>query len=76
MTVATGEETMAKKKAKSETRKHTALARVDPEALERAKLAASLMRMSVADYLSDLIRRFAGKDITREAKKLAEGKDE
>lgn len=76
MTVATGDELMAKKKSKSETRKHTALARMDADALEQAKLAASLMRMSVADYLSDLVRRYAGKDITREAKKLTGEKDE
>src|SRR4051812_30833805 len=65
---------MAKKK--SEARKHTAMIRVDSDALDRAKLASSLMRMSLADWVSDLIRKAAEKDIAREAKKLAGGGDQ
>jgi predicted HicB family RNase H-like nuclease len=64
-------EPMAKKK--SETRKHTAMVRIDDHARDRAQLAASLMRMSLADYVSDLVLKAAEKDIAREAKKLAEG---
>ncbi|WP_422923125.1 hypothetical protein [Singulisphaera sp. PoT] len=59
---------MAKKK--SETRKHTAMMRIDSETLDRAKIAASMMRMSLADYASDVLRKAADKDIAREAKKL------
>jgi hypothetical protein len=62
---------MAKKK--SETRKHTAMIRVDAETLQRARLAASLMRMSLADYASDVLAKAAERDIAREAKKLAGG---
>jgi hypothetical protein len=61
---------MAKKKA-SERRKHTAMMRVEADVMERAKLAASLMRMSLADYASDVLRKAAERDISREAKKLA-----
>ena len=68
--------TMAKAKKKSETRKHTGMMRVDADALDRAKLASSLMRMSLADYASDLLRKAAEKDIAREAKKLAGGGDQ
>lgn len=64
--------TMAKKK--SEVRKHTAMMRIEPAALERVKLAASLMRMSAADYASDVLMKAAEEDIKREAKKLAGGK--
>ncbi len=64
---------MAKKK--SEVRKHTAMMRVESDTLERAKLAASLMRMSLADYASDVLRKAADRDIAREAKKLA-GEDQ
>lgn len=60
---------MAKKK--SETRRHQAMMRIDSETLDRVKLAASLMRMSLADYASDTLRKAAEKDISREAKKLA-----
>lgn len=59
---------------KSETRKHTAMMRVDSGVLDRAKLAASLMRMSLADYATDVLSKAAEKDIQREAGKLAKGK--
>jgi len=75
MTVAMGTEPMAKKK-KSEIRRHTAMARIDGEALEQARLAASLMRMSLADYITELIKKNAPKDISREAKKLTGGGDQ
>ena len=68
MVITAGHDPMAKKK--SETRRHTAMVRVDPDALERAKLASSLMRMSLADWVSALIHKGADKDIAREAKKL------
>ena len=63
--------TMAKKK--SEERRHTAMMRVDAETLDRAKLAASLMRMSLADYASEVLLRAAERDIAREARKLTGG---
>jgi predicted HicB family RNase H-like nuclease len=59
---------MAKKK--SETRRHTAMLRVDDYAHERAALAASLMKMSLADYASMVLLKAADRDIPREAKKL------
>lgn len=74
MTAATGHETMGRKR--SEERRHTAMMRVDAEALEQAKLAASLMRMSLADYASAVIKKAAGRDIAREARKLAGGPGE
>lgn len=59
---------------KSETRRHTAMMRIDSETLERAKLAASLMRKSLADYATDVLAKAAERDIQREAGKLAKGK--
>jgi hypothetical protein len=59
------------KHKRSEARKHTAMLRVDADTLDRAKLAASLMRLSLADYASDVLLRQAEKDIAREARKLA-----
>jgi predicted HicB family RNase H-like nuclease len=73
MTAPVGQIEMAKKK--SETRKHTAMMRIDADTLERVKLAASLMRTSLADYASDVLRKTADRDILREAKKLTEGKE-
>lgn len=74
MTAPVGQIEMAKKK--SETRKHTAMMRVDTEALEQFKLAAGLMKMSLADYASNVLRKAAERDVLREAKKLAGGKDQ
>jgi hypothetical protein len=65
-------EPMAKKK-KSDVRRHSAVARIDPEVLERAKIAASLMRTTLADYITDIVRKAADRDIEREAKKLTKG---
>lgn len=73
MQVVLEEPPMAKKKAKSETRKHTAMMRVDAETLAQARLAASMMRMSLADYASDVLAKAAERDITREARKLTGG---
>lgn len=56
--------------------RHTAMMRVDAETLEKVKLAASLMRMSVADYSSEVLRKVAERDIQREAKKLTGGTGE
>src|SRR3954471_17974707 len=61
MTATLVRDAMAKKK--SEARRHTAMMRVDADTLERARLAASLMRMSLADYASDVLRKSAEKDI-------------
>ena len=72
--VATAEQeqtTMARKK--SEERRHTAMMRVDADTLERAKKAAALMGMSLADYASDVLRKASDRDIAREARKLAKG---
>lgn len=71
MSVGTGRDTMSRKK--SETRKHTAMMRVDPETLDRARLAASLMKMSLADYASEVLAKASDRDISREARKLAKG---
>lgn len=71
MLTATEDPGMAKKK--SETRRHTAMMRVDAETLERARLAASMMKMSLADYASDVLKKASDKDIEREAKKLTKG---
>lgn len=59
---------MAKKKA-SERRKHTALIRVDEDTRRRAAKAAGMMEMSLADYASDVLKKAAERDISREAKK-------
>lgn len=73
MTVeATGELAVAKRK-KSEVRRHGGMTRIDLGVLERARLAASLMRMSLADYVTEVVRKAAEQDINREAKKLAKG---
>jgi acetyl-CoA acetyltransferase len=62
---------------KSETRKHTAMVRIEAGALEQAKLAASLTRAaSVSDYITGLVVKAAAKDIGREARKLAGGPDQ
>jgi predicted HicB family RNase H-like nuclease len=60
---------------KSEARKHTAMLRVDAEVHARAMLAASLMKMSLADYASDVLGKAAARDVLREAKKIT-GEDE
>jgi hypothetical protein len=65
---ATLELEMGKKKAE---RRHTAMLRIDSETYERVTLAASLMRMSIADYASGILGRAADVDIKREAAKLA-----
>lgn len=56
---------------KSESRRHAAAIRVDASILDRVKLAASLMRVSLADYASGVLAREAEHDIAREAGKLA-----
>jgi hypothetical protein len=77
MTVVTGSAPMAKaKKEKSETRRHTAMMRVDAEALRIARKAASLLEMSVADYVSDMIKKYGTKDLAREAKKVSGGDEQ
>ena len=58
-------------KKRSEARRHSAMMRIDAETIERARLAASLMKMSLADYASQVLRKASDKDIAREAKKLA-----
>lgn len=63
-----------KKRAKSEVRRHTAMVRIDSATLERAKLAASMMKMTLSDYVSELVKTASDRDIAREAKKLA-GRD-
>ncbi len=68
MLAATEGTVMAKKK--SETRKHPALIRVSDEALEATKLAASLMKISLADYASAILLKTADRDIKREVRKL------
>lgn len=68
-------DTPAMTKKKSEARKHTAMMRVDAHTLEQARLAASLMKMSLADYTSEVLLKAAERDIQREAKKLAGGKE-
>jgi hypothetical protein len=70
MPAAIGDEAMAKKKPKSEVRRHTAMMRVDAETLEQTRLAASLMKMSLADYASVVLKKAAARDISREARKL------
>ena len=60
---------------KSEVRKHTAMVRIDAPTLERAKKAASLMSVSVSDYVSAMVAKNAERDILREARKLAGGGD-
>lgn len=65
---------MAKAKPKkSETRRHTAMMRVDAETLARARTAASMMRVTLADYVSDVLRKAADRDIAAGAKKLVGG---
>ena len=65
------EREMGKKKSE---RRHTAMLRVDEATYEQVSLAASLMRMSIADYASQVLAKAAEVDIKREAGKLAGGK--
>jgi hypothetical protein len=44
--------------------------RMDSAVHERAALAASMMKMSLADYVTEVLRKAADRDIVREAKKL------
>lgn len=80
MTDSTGCETMPKKpgpKKSSETRRHTGMMRVRPEVLAKAKKVASLMEVSLADYVSDALEKMVDRDMEREVKKLTKGgKDE
>jgi hypothetical protein len=50
----------------------TAMTRFDMQSLRLARKAATLMGMSVFDYVNDVLARAADEDIEREAKKLAE----
>jgi predicted HicB family RNase H-like nuclease len=74
MATAVEDEAMARKK--SETRRHTGMMRVDATVLARAKLAASMTGMALADYVSDVLRKASDRDIEREAKRLAKGTGE
>ena len=65
---------MAKKK--SEVRRHSAVARITPETLEQAKLAASLMKLPLAEYVDDVVKKAADRDVDREVSKLAKKKGE
>ena len=67
------ERTSVAKKKTSESRKFASMTRVDPDALERARLAASLMGMSTAEWLTAAILEVAERDIQREAAKLVAG---
>jgi hypothetical protein len=58
---------------KSEVRRHAAAVRIDPAVLERAKLAASLTGVSVAEYVTALAAQAAERDIAREVRRLADG---
>ena len=66
-------EQMAKKK--SEQRQHTAIARLRAETLTKAKKAASLMELSLADWMDDVVAKAAERDLKREGKKLAGGEE-
>jgi predicted HicB family RNase H-like nuclease len=57
----------------SESRRHSSMIRVEPEAAEKARAAASLLGVSVADYVSSLINRHAPADIARAAKRFTSG---
>jgi hypothetical protein len=72
--VVVAERAMGRKK--SEERRHTGMLRVDAATLDRAKLASSLMRMSLADWATEVLAKAAERDITREARKLASQPDE
>jgi hypothetical protein len=69
-------ERIAMAKKKSEVRRHTAMVRIDAATLERAKLAASLTRQTLSDYVSAVVKAASDRDITREAKKLASGESD
>jgi uncharacterized protein (DUF1778 family) len=53
--------TMAKKK--SESRKHTAMIRVDEEARRQAMLAAAMAEMSLADFATEVLKMAAKQKI-------------
>jgi hypothetical protein len=66
---------MPKKKQKSESRKHTGMLRIDAHALEQAKVAAGMMKLTLAEWASDVILKAAERDMNREARKIVEGKE-
>ena len=66
-----GRDRMAKKK--SEKRRHTGILRINSDVLLKAKKAASLMEMTLADYATDVLSKAAEKDLKREGGKLAGG---
>ena len=65
-------EDMAKKPKKSESRKHTGMLRIDALALEQAKVAAGMMKKTLAEWASDVILKAAERDMNREARKIVE----
>ncbi len=49
--------------------------RIDAETAEAVRLAASLKKKSMTEYLRDIVLPIARRDIRTEARKLAKGDD-
>lgn len=61
------DDTPAEDKGKSsESRRHTALVRIDPEVARRGKIAAAYKGQSFAEYLSETMRPIIERDIDAE----------
>jgi hypothetical protein len=65
-------EDMAKKRKKSEVRKHTGMLRIEADALEDAKDAARLMKKTLAEWATDVVRAAAKRDRLKGARKIVE----
>lgn len=68
--MAEGVTTMGRPK-KAESRKHAAAVRIEGEALEQARLAAGLLKISLAQYVTQVVAKAASEDVEREVRKLA-----
>jgi predicted HicB family RNase H-like nuclease len=75
MTVAVESESMAKKRGRPKTsERDDATARIDRGVLAKAQMVAKARKISLAEYLTDLLHGPVDRDFLREMKKLEGGK--
>jgi hypothetical protein len=71
MAVATGRNLMARPKGRPKTsERNDAVARVDAVIVSKAKMVASARGITLAEYLSDLLRMAVDRDFVREMERL------
>jgi hypothetical protein len=74
---ATAEQTMAKAKGRpKQEKRHDASAKIDAGILARARAVATARGITLAEYLSEVLRAPVARDFAREMKKIEEEGDE